>query len=412
MGAMVTKEELERQWHDWRSGGIGASEAPVIYLGRVFDTTPMKLYIKKRDPSFTFKRDEDSPDFRRGHTYEPLAAQRLALKTGIVVHYPADDAERYGERYCLADPDAPHRRVSLDAICEDGWIAEIKSPRQMSVDRIKVDGIKDYYQVQAAYQAGVANQTGTFAWGPGECKGVRLVIWEPDAADITMIHLPFDAELNEPVLAAVDRFWFDHIVSGEPPFDAPPARIPPAPKNAKYTPVTGDAWREIGEMYALAKDAADASAARLDNAKAIIKEAMGKVEESRILLPNNVKFVLSEQAGRKSYNLDLLRHEHPDIDMERYAQFGNPSTSLRCYGATKANVEAVDLDDQLNGLGAELAAFARASLPVDETELQFEALRGRTELYLRMLRHEQEALNEQLEQAAKAYQRTMFGGEQ
>jgi len=398
----------EQKWLKWRKEGIGASEAPVIYLGQVFGTTKMKLYVKKLDTKIE-TRTNDNPDFRRGHTYEPLAARRFGEKTGIVTHYPVDDAERYGARYCLTDPDKPHRRVSLDAICDDGWLLEIKSPRQMSCDQIKAEGLRDYYIIQSAYQMAVAQKTGTFAWGPGQCKGVRLCIWEPESAEIITFEIPWDESLSELICESVDDFWNNHIVSKLPPFTTP-APQPISRKGGKYKQVDSDAWKVASQQYAVAKDSLDAATARLEIVKEQIIDAMEDAKLERIQLPSGIKFMRSEQQGRKGFDMDLLKHEHPYIDFDRYNKQGNPFKTFRVYGVRKVERDASDEEENRTlGLAVELAHFTKDKIDPELVFEAFEDLRSRTEMYTRALENEAETLKEQLKQAASSCTGKMFG---
>jgi len=397
----------ELQWHAWRKPGIGASEAPVVYLGRVFNSTRMSLYIKKVSTEPPQVNTDDNPNFRRGHMYEPLAATRFTEKTGIQAHYPADDAERYGPRYCLEDPDHPHRHASLDAICDDGWILEVKSPKQITCDKIRSEGLKDYYQVQAAYQAAIAQKVGTFAWGPGECKGVRLCIWEPENADTMVIELPYDEELSQLVVESVDDFWNEHVSKNEPPIDDP---APPfvKSKGGKYQHCSDPAFIEASQKFVVSKDAFEAAKMRLDMAKGQLVEMMDQANMDRIQLPSGIKFLRSEQEGRKSLDLEFLLHEHPNIDIERYQKKGHPFKTFRVYGVNKVERDGDDME--LSGLSIELAQFVKEQ---HDPELLFEAfddLRSRTEIYTRTLVNEAEALEQQLKHAAKVCKEKVFGG--
>jgi hypothetical protein len=403
---MTNSTQAELAWHKWRRNGIGASEAPVIYLGKVFSTTKMSLFVKKRDPNPPQLNTADNPDFRRGHTYEPLAAAQFEEQTGIKVHYPEDDAERYGPRFCITDIDHDHRRVSLDGICDDGWICEIKAPRQIGCDRIRTDGLKDYYVIQAYYQAAVCQKMGTFAWGPGECKGVRLVVWEPEAACINIFELPYDQQFSDAILESVDKFWTEHVLTGKPPFDEKP-RLPISTKGGVYKKVDGDAWVAAAQKYAVAKDAYDAAQARLDVAKELIKGAMVKAGERKIQLPSGIKFLHGEQQGRKSLDLELLKHEHPSIDWDRYWKQGDPFETFRVYGVNK--VQRDKDEEEVSGLAVELAHFAKESHDPEMVFEKFNDLRSRVQIFTRQLARERESLLEQLEHAASAAKKNAFG---
>jgi len=401
-----------RQWLEFRKRGIGSSDSPVLWLGEVFGKTPVDLYIEKRTPVPLVIEQSDNPNFRRGHTYEPLAARLWAERSGIAVHIPADDAERYGPLYCVPVPGRPIY-ADFDGFCADGWVLEVKSPLQRVADRMRTEGVRDYYLVQSAHLGWVANQMGTLCSAPGACPGVRLLVYEPENIDVQCVEIPYDAEFSDRVIAEDERFWAEHVLTGQPPARALPRQVPKRAKGeSTYTAVDGEAWRDVAARFRLAKDAAAASEARLAAAKATIAEAMVAAGLDKVLTPDGQKWSYAEQAGRKNIDTKLLRHEHPEIDWARYEKQGEPFRAFLSYGAKDAGGGDEALDRQIVGLGGELGAFAE-TVGGDDTEIAiplWDDLRARTELYVRMLRAESEDLEQRLATAAAQLTKRLTGG--
>lgn len=84
------------EWLKGRQHGVGSSDSPILALGEVFKHTPVDLYIDKKK-SLTeddLLSTDDNPHFRRGHTYEPLAAAIYAMQSGLKIYTPETDEER------------------------------------------------------------------------------------------------------------------------------------------------------------------------------------------------------------------------------------------------------------------------------------------------------------------------------
>jgi hypothetical protein len=222
-----------------------------------------------------------------------------------------------------------------------------------------------------------------------------------------VIELPYDEELSQLVLEAVDDFWANHIEKNEPPVEVPPPPFVKS-KGGKYEDVADAAFIEASQKFVVSKDAFEAAKMRLEMAKDQLIEMMDQAGLERIKLPSGIKFLRSEQAGRKSLDLEFLLHENPGIDIERYQKEGRPFKTFRVYGVNK--VERDGDEQELSGLSIELAQFVNTQ---HDPELLFEAfddLRSRTEIYTRTLVNEAETLEQQLKHAAKVCKEKVFGG--
>lgn len=101
-------------WLEWRRGGIGSSDSPAI-LGVSPSQTRMGVYLDKLGLGRPRSRSEAC---EWGKRLEPLIADAYAERTGILV-------ER--REVPMAHPDYDWLRATIDAMCEDGRILELKA---------------------------------------------------------------------------------------------------------------------------------------------------------------------------------------------------------------------------------------------------------------------------------------------
>lgn len=408
-------EEIKREveWLRTRLTGIGGSDAPVLFLGELFGRRAWDLYIDKtRTPEQITEAEvlagKDNPAFRRGHTYEPIAIdlyrQHLAaVGNDAVVHAPGDSGERY-DAFRLAHPDAPHRYVDLDGCRSDGWVVEVKSPSQGVCDWIRSNGVKDYYQIQGQYEAGIVDVTGCPAFGPGQCKGTILVIYEPERIALQVYEIPIDHELIDATFTLVDRFWHEHVIPRVPPTswvteDAPSISV----KGGKYASVHNDDLIESAALLQYARDTEAAAKHRAEVAKANVVELLEWLGKERVILPNGIKLSNTVQAGRTTIDTKALKEQHPEIDWTRYERPGKPFKTFRVYGLKKHDPEELELDGALGTVSGELDAYSRRQWSdLEEASVVYEELRQRADFYRSAMRAELEDIERKLESAAVA----------
>lgn len=167
-------EQGTLEWLEWRSRGIGGSDADVLKGNSPFKTVH-ELWEEKmgiREPSFS---EEAKSRMARGHEREPIARDEYIKHTGIYVR-PAT----------LEHPHYPFFKTSLDGITRDFFIInEIKAPTKPKVHEIALAGeVPVYYRAQLQWNMMVsgANEAHFFTFYP-EYKGsekTALVIEKRD----------------------------------------------------------------------------------------------------------------------------------------------------------------------------------------------------------------------------------------
>lgn len=146
MSSLIDIEQDTTEWHEFRSQGIGASEAPTI-MG-VGYLTPHMLWEQRLGLK---PKQEANSSMQRGKDLEPIARDMFTSQTGIKMK-PA----------LRIHSELSWMRCSLDGISDDGRILEIKCPNrkrhQMAMDGI----IPPEYYPQLQHQIEVCNTDSAF----------------------------------------------------------------------------------------------------------------------------------------------------------------------------------------------------------------------------------------------------------
>jgi len=406
---MDKQQHLE--WLRGRQNGVGSSDSPVLALPpeKVFKKTPVDLYISKKH-TITMEDIEaegDNPNFRRGHTYEPLAAAMYEAQTGIKVYAPETDYERF-KGFQVSDPDSP-LFADFDGFCEDGWVLEIKSPLQRVCDSFKSQGIKEYYMVQCMHLVHCANVCELPFLGAdskkwlGKIKGARLVVYEPENVQLQIVELPIDPDMIKAIVQNAKRFWKDHVLPGVPPADK--VYDQPVTKKAtkgKYKEMTGKAWQEAVDVFKLAKERELVAKMKLAAAKEHISQVM-KTSGDEAVNVGPHKFLYREVAGRKTFDKKALQADFPDLDLSKYTKQGKPHDQFNYYGP-KERPQSGDetVDNEVMTIQVELDEFAGKKMDMEEGMEEFDELRARADLYAAMLEMELGAIRLGIEKAAEA----------
>jgi putative phage-type endonuclease len=167
---MAYRRELEQGssvWLDWRRGGIGASDAPVI-MGVSPWMDAETLWLEKTG------RQSGRPSsfaMRRGQILEPQARTLYIQRTGIHV---APLCLEHGERRWM--------RASLDGISDDGRVVlEVKCPGAADHAVAQRGAVPPKYVPQLQHLLAVAGAPVCHYWSYRDGEGV-LVEVAPDPA--------------------------------------------------------------------------------------------------------------------------------------------------------------------------------------------------------------------------------------
>jgi putative phage-type endonuclease len=185
-------------WLRWRDGGIGGSEASVIYRGELYGKTPYGLWMKKMGlvESVNFTQVQQA-HLDRGHALEPEARKLFIERTGIMV-----------EPLCVQSSEHHFMYASLDGInAARDVIVEIKAPAEAMMLKTLESGIPDYYYDQVQHQIKVVNarEGYYFAFNPEVPPYIYIERILPDPAHI------------QELIRKEDVFW-KHVESGVPPW--------------------------------------------------------------------------------------------------------------------------------------------------------------------------------------------------
>lgn len=238
------------EWHEWRSHGIGGSDAGVIAAdaGLCIRATWMPTLTELWERKVGLRAQQKSnPAMQRGRQHEEPARQKYELQTSIMV------SPSFGEM------DAhPEIRASFDGTTFDELVnVEIKVPSVATVESAKVGDVPGYYLAQLAHQ-------GLVIWGlpkdwPMAAK-VHFAAYNPAADELVIVEfdeISVDVAANqrmkdlkvlaEKLLPFELQFWQNVLL-----------RNPPGQSIDEWT-VAAHKYRLADEAEARAKETKDAA---------------------------------------------------------------------------------------------------------------------------------------------------------
>lgn len=192
---MENLEQGSQSWHEWRSLGIGASEAPAI-MGESPYLTALQLWeIKtKRKPP-----QETNFAMQRGTDMEPRARAALELTLNIDLNPALVEHEQY-----------PFIRASLDGYNKElNVAAEIKCCGKKNFELVKSGQVPLDYKAQIQQQILVSGVEKVYLWAFNGETGVCLEV------------MP-DIEYCKKLLSSLILFW--ECVTNDTPPDADPQK--------------------------------------------------------------------------------------------------------------------------------------------------------------------------------------------
>lgn len=191
----MVKVELEQgsdDWLNWRTSGLGASDAAAV-LGLSPWTTPLQLWKQKRAALAgrgTPGEKRYSSAMARGHLLEPDARQLVEELLGV-----------RADPVCCVHPSYDYLKASLDGLIDDRTIVEIKCPNSEAHAKALAGTVPDYYYPQLVHQSLVT--------GLADCW---YVSYSPDrefagADRLAVVPVTIDDGIRQIYLAAARDFW-------------------------------------------------------------------------------------------------------------------------------------------------------------------------------------------------------------
>jgi hypothetical protein len=333
-------------WHEWRSQGVSASDAPAI-MGRSPHKTVWRLWAERRG----IVRPADisrNPNVRRGLASEPLARRQFEDRHG----QPMDDAGpppeaegdpqdgvrargQFEDRHglillpvCGESEDHPLMRASFDGIGDDGMPVEIKCPADSTFAEVKRlrEGSAAYqmYWCQVQHQILVA----------GSPKG-HLYFWlRGEEVDF---EIPRDDAFIDALVEKSMDFWAALKSGREPAKD--PVRDIYIPAGADLDLWTGLAaeYRNVAEQAAGHRAKAKELDERLDGLESRFCGMMGGFVQAEAAGLRVNQYV---QKGAVDYKaaLNSFAPDVGDAQLERFRRTESDRVKLTLKGEEDADV--------------------------------------------------------------------------
>lgn len=270
--ALDTRPDQERtEWLEWRSRGVGASDVPAI-LGLSRYASPWSVWAEKTGLLPIEDNESDYAEF--GRRAEAMIGPWFEERTGLFAA---------GEQMRCEQPGHEWRRCTLDGLVFDG-------PRRgdaavvehaLGVHQIKTRGPgKRWDEIPpdiAAQEQWEMLVTGLPKAWISVLHGRRLEVYELDRD-------PDDIDF---IVEQVDKFWNEHVLTGEPPeldgHDATLAALAAIyPEHTPKSSVPLDGIAPVLTMWREAVAARKAAEADEKAAQAVIRWAMKDAHEGTV----------------------------------------------------------------------------------------------------------------------------------
>lgn len=307
----VKIEQGTIEWKEWRSKGIGGTDAAGVAGGSHY-LTPLKIYVQKLglEPKNTVKSDIQE----WGNRIEPLLVDKF-----MEMHPDFRDCTR-GRLYSLCG-DYEWCHCSLDAQCvdENGEPVIIECKTCTSLD--EWEPVPDGYYAQVQWQMGITGIRRTF-FSAIEMGSRRWIERE----------VRFNQSYFDDLLAKCEDLWVNHILKGVPP--EPVVCLPDVDKDAMDAMYTATHDECQADDVELSED-------ELDKLK-VLKESMEAAEEKYKIYVNSLMFRVGNgnatfkgkkvgyhvsRKGTTSVDSSRLKNEYPDI-YNKVLKTGSPTSYM------------------------------------------------------------------------------------
>lgn len=285
-------------WHEWRRGGIGASDIPAI-SGLSPWATPLSVYLRKRGE---LPEEPENDAMRWGKLLEPIiTAEFERANPGLYV---------VGAQSWCEHPELTWARCTVD-----GFVAESPNSTRGDAlgtfqakstgDRARFDPVPDYVVLQCQWEMFVTDcERCWLGIGGGGVRGGMGYETRELARD--------DAAIERLVKTA-QAFWHD-VQEGNPPEpvagDAADLAAAYADSDPSASVELGDEGAQLVEEIRALKAAGKVNADRLAAAENTLKARLGEAESG--LIGGEVA-VTWRASDRRTIDVQALRADLPDV---------------------------------------------------------------------------------------------------
>lgn len=257
---------------------------------------------------------EINPHIERGVLLEPIARRKLSEHLKVRIEPHDQDTFLLSEKYPFAHalPDG----WIMDAAMTTEWPVELKVPTPQNWQRIRLQGVHDYWLVQCQHILAVT-----------DAPHLEFGALNPVNMQVLAIHVVRDDALIASIMEREAAF-FEQVRSGKRPEEAPPAPIDMPEIGGEMVTLTGDEALAAAAAYVEADEILKEAEALKESAKARIGQLMGNAQIAE--LPG-LRVYRRIQEGRLTFDKTALAREHPELDLSRYEKRGKPFETFRAY---------------------------------------------------------------------------------
>lgn len=300
-----TKDMPREQWLEWRRRGIGSSDAAAV-AGLHPWLSAIEVWAEKTGFALPKEPSEQAEErMHWGNVLEDVIAREFAERNQVRVRR---------RNAILQHPDYPFMIATLDRIVttSDGpAVLEVKTTAERHRGQwVGQEGealIPDWYAIQVQHQLAVTGYNTAY---------VAVLIGGQEYQERLV---PRDEELIESLIQIEERFWTQHVLTGNPPPPSQPQDAELVDKlypGGKPEPITlPDDALELIEAYERWSDIERQARDTKETIKARLQAMMGD-HEIGVVGNRKVRWTTYETTR---FNAGALRVAHPEI-WEEFAE--------------------------------------------------------------------------------------------
>lgn len=282
------------------SFSIGGTDAGAI-LGVNKYKSAVDVWRRLSDP--TFVDQPDSEVMELGRYMEPFIAKKYEAVTRRTLEL-AEKLNHDKHPFLHASPDrviTGGLRVAMDG----PGILEIKLLGQWTFKQTKDQGIDPSYYAQVQHYLFVTG-----------LKWASFAAYNTEQKELYWFDIERDEEFIARMVDACVIFWNEYVLTGICP---PPKEItydfPRAAVGAEAVVHSEPEWVNAARALKQARDTYKLAEHSKKLAEQAVKDLMGSTE--KVIIPEVGKISWAESV-RRSYDIDSIKRENPDIDFSRY----------------------------------------------------------------------------------------------